>query len=293
MYIDLFGKKRAKLGLHHHTTCSDGKLTPAEVTALYKAAGYDAIALTDHWFYTAAREEDGIRVLSGAEYHTGTMDGAAGVYHVLCLLAEREPAVEITNTVQEIIDAIHEAGGLAVLAHPAWSLNTPEKILKLRGVDATEIFNTVSERGMSRRGDSSLIVDMLACEGLHLPLTAADDSHFYGEGNMADSVTSFIMVECDDPHDDEALRRAIREKRFYASTGPEVHLSVKDGVAVVDCSPAAEIALLSNAVYSPGRVAVGEGLTHYEYQPAACETYVRARVTDSEGRCAWSNMVKL
>ena len=287
MYIDLFGKKRAKLGLHHHTTCSDGRLQPEEVIAAYRAAGYDAIALTDHWFYNAARDAEGIRVLSGAEYHTGLHDGAVGVYHVLCLLAEREPVVDRHNTEQEIIDAIHEAGGLAVLAHPAWSLNTPEKIMRLQGVDATEIFNTVSERGMSRRGDSSLIVDMLACEGVYLPLTAADDSHFYGEGNLADSVTAFIMVECDDPHDDEALRRAIREKRFYASTGPEIHALWTEGGSIhVKCSPAQRIYSVSIGGKCLHAFATEGALTEASFPLYRERGGIRLAVFDEKGRFA-------
>ena len=33
MFTDLTGKKRLKLGLHTHTTLSDGSKTPAEVAA--------------------------------------------------------------------------------------------------------------------------------------------------------------------------------------------------------------------------------------------------------------------
>ena len=48
------------------------------------------------------------------------------------------------GTVQEGIDLIHACGGLAVLNHPAWSLNTPELIASLRGLAAAEVWNSVS-----------------------------------------------------------------------------------------------------------------------------------------------------
>ena len=38
-----------KGNLHAHTTNSDGRRTPQEVIELYKAHGYDFLALTDHW----------------------------------------------------------------------------------------------------------------------------------------------------------------------------------------------------------------------------------------------------
>jgi hypothetical protein len=37
-----------KGGLHIHTTCSDGQLTPVETAAIYKELGFDFIAFTDH-----------------------------------------------------------------------------------------------------------------------------------------------------------------------------------------------------------------------------------------------------
>ncbi|MBE6595396.1 MAG: hypothetical protein E7644_06310 [Ruminococcaceae bacterium] len=291
MYTDLFGKKRVKVGLHHHTTLSDGRKTPQEVAALYRAAGYDAIALTDHWKFGSEQCLEGITVYSGEELHVGTSDGGEGCYHILCLFAREEPAVGRDASPQEVINAIHKAGGLAVLAHPAWSLNTPEMIRALHELDGTEIFNTVSQRGMSRRGDSSLIVDMLAASGCILPLFATDDSHFYGEGNYADATNSFVMVESDSI-DAAAVRAAIEAGRFYASEGPEVHLTVKDGKGIVYCSPAVEVVLFSNGVYSQ-RVTVGEGITHVEYEPLKWEKHLRAQVTDAEGRRAWSQIIPL
>ena len=38
-----------KGNLHTHTTNSDGRMSPEEVTRRYQEAGYDFLALTDHW----------------------------------------------------------------------------------------------------------------------------------------------------------------------------------------------------------------------------------------------------
>ena len=42
------GKQQFKVNLHAHTNVSDGKFSPEEVKAIYKAEGYDAVAFTDH-----------------------------------------------------------------------------------------------------------------------------------------------------------------------------------------------------------------------------------------------------
>lgn len=293
MYTDMFGARRMRLGLHQHTTLSDGKCTPEEAARRYRSAGYDAIAITDHWVYGTEQTISGLPILSGCEYHVGSHDGASGVYHIVCLCAEQEPQIIQGMTPQQIIDSIHAAGGLAVLAHPAWSLNTPQRIKELRGIDAIEIYNTVSERGYSRRADSSLILDMLAAEGFCYPMLASDDAHYYdASGNFADACHAFIMAECDCA-DSAEIKSAIREGRFYASTGPEIHFTVNGRKAYVDCSPASEIVFLSNYVFAKNRVITGENLTHAEYEILPGETFLRAYITDADGNHAWSNCVRL
>lgn len=291
MYTDMLGKKRVKLGLHIHTTRSDGVKDPAEAAALYRNEGYDAVAFTDHWIYGEGSVIAGLPVLSGGEFHVGVSDSVKGVYHIVCLCAEREPVLREDMTAQQVIDSIHKAGGLAVLAHPAWSLNTPEMILALRDVDATEIYNAVSECGHSRRADSSLIVDMLASRGLYLPLLAVDDTHYFGSEEQNDVARGYIMAECEDVSP-SAVRQAIRTGRFYATQGPEIHLTKKDGAFVVDCSPVEEIVFLSNFVYAH-RVFGGHGLTHATYRPRQGETYIRAVVKDRDGKQAWSNILRV
>lgn len=51
MRQDEYGRKWYKGNLHTHTTNSDGRLAPEVVINLYKEAGYDFLALTDHWVF--------------------------------------------------------------------------------------------------------------------------------------------------------------------------------------------------------------------------------------------------
>ncbi len=297
MYTDILGKTRVKLGLHQHSTRSDGQLTPEEVAALYREAGYDAIALTDHWLYGEADCLSGLAILPGAEYHVGALDATEGVYHILCLFADRAPDLDrnkhfATATPQSLIDAIHAAGGLAVLAHPAWSLNTTERVRALKGLDGVEIFNTVSRN--TARDDASLLVDLYATNGMYFPLFAADDFHYSDKSTPSGlDPTAFIMVECDSV-EPVALKQAILEGRFYASTGPEIHLRREGDTFLLDCSPCQRVCFHSNSVSSRGgRTQYGEGITHATYTPQPCERYIRASVTDAEGRMAWSSIVTI
>ena len=69
MENDMFGVSRLKVNLHMHTTLSDGSKTPEEAAEIYKKAGYDVVAITDHWLHRESGEINGLRTLSGAEYN--------------------------------------------------------------------------------------------------------------------------------------------------------------------------------------------------------------------------------
>ncbi len=304
MYTDIHGTRRLKINLHTHTTLSDGERSPDECAAIYRAAGYDAIALTDHWVYTSEGEIDGLSIISGCEYNiSGVAKGGTveEIYHIVAIGCTRKPTVartlecemadgpDVRERARIIIDAIHEAGGLAVLAHPAWSLNTPAQMMAVAGYDATEIYNSVSDWGMSDRPYSGLLIDEVATAGCSVPLLATDDTHYYD----GDECRGFIMVEAD-AAEELGLIEAIRQKRFYASNGPEIHLErVSENKVRLTCSPVVKIAFLSNGVWTDGRMVRGEHLTEATYRIKPHETFLRAEVTDASGRMAYSNIIRL
>lgn len=283
MYTDQAGKRWYKGNLHTHTTVSDGKYTPEEAIALYRGNGYDFLALTDHWALSAEGETDGLTLLAGCEYNFGK-NVREGIFHIICAAAERDPGVTREDTPQACIDKIHAAGGLAILAHPAWSLNTPEQIRPLKGLDGTEMYNSVSGLPRNCRPYSGAICDLMAAEGYFMPLMAADDTHFYIE---ADKCRSFIMVQAEECTA-EALRAAIRRGDFYASQGPHI-TAERDGRTIrVHTTPVESIVCYTDVVWDPHRAEVGDGITEAEFTLAANVTSARIEATDADGRCAWT-----
>lgn len=296
MYIDNKGRRWFKGNLHMHTTESDGALTPAEAAALYAENGYDFIARTDHWKVGPADEFDSLLCLTGCEYNIGARP-SEGVYHIVGVGMEADPRLrrgtpENPLTGQEIVETIHRFGGIAVIAHPAWSLNTPEQILAIHRetpFDMTEIYNSTSDMPRNCRPYSGLITDMLASAGTFLPLGAADDSHLYAPW---DRCRSFIWVQAESCTR-EAILGAIRAGRFYASQGPRLEVRFKDGKILVDCDPVEEIVYYSDAVWTNHRSDVGTGLTHGEYTPVALDTFVRVEVKDKDGNYGWSQYIPI
>lgn len=296
MYVDILGNTRAKLGLHIHTTLSDGNASPEEAARIYLDEGYDAIAITDHWIYGEEGDIEGLKIISGCEYDVGINDASNGVFHIVGIGMTSKPDIpedwrRMVKTSEakatEIIKRIKLYNGLAILAHPAWSLNTADMLLRIGDYDALEIYNSVSEFGMSDRAYSDNVADQIACADRITNLIASDDTHYY----TGDQCRGWIMVETTDM-DTQSLVRAIRAGRFYATQGPEVHLikTAPDKVKVI-CSPCEKVVFQTNTVWVPGRILRGEGIIEAEYCKFGPDKYVRVEVTDADGKKAWSNYV--
>ncbi len=289
MIINSLGEKYYKLALHLHTTISDGRKTPEEVAREYKADGYDAIAFTDHWKYGEGGELEGLKIISGCEYNIGGNETIEGVYHIVSLFTKENPNLKRDATPQEAVDAINAAGGIAVLAHPFWSVNTPEDLINLNGVFATEIYNAVSDAGQSMRPYSDYFIDLCANKGAYPYIFATDDAHaYYGKDNRL----GWVMVKADELTN-EALLQALKRGDFYATEGPYLRAYRDGNKLIIDTSPCEIIGTISNLSWDRDRVLRGEDLTHFEYEIREKDKWVRVEARDKDGKRAWSNIFVL
>lgn len=276
-----------KGNLHMHTTCSDGRLDPDSAREEYRKAGFDFIAVTDHWHLSKdVPSRDGSMLeISGVEYDTGDMIHSK-VFHILGIGLERPAFDKVDHNIppQTIIDEIIKAGGIAILAHPAWSVMNPEDISKCKGIAGAEIYNTVSNTGYGngRRSDASHYFDIWADNGYMIRPFANDDSHMYhGEQSQ-----SYIMVKAKELTK-EAIITAIRNGDFYASQGPEFVAIRRSGNTIaVECRGADKILFLSNSVWEGQRVQdARNGFARYMFSPT--DKYVRVELISEDGKMAW------
>lgn len=286
MITDKRGGKWFKGNLHTHTTNSDGKLSPADAVAMYKSAGYDFLALTDHWVLSEWGRSDNMLLISGCEYNSPTGDTRQGVVHIVGVGMNKDPMIERGADMQSAINAINGSGGIAIYAHPSWSLNSPDQIKPFYGLKGVEIYNSTCGLPGNTRPYSGVIVDLLARDGYILPIMAADDTHSYN----GDNTKSFIMVNADELTPG-CIMSAIREGKMYASQGPELYFTVEAGVARVESSPVEHIFFFSDTC--GGVVRTGGGLTGAEYRLRASDHFVRAEAVDAEGRYAWSQIIQI
>jgi len=279
-----------RANLHAHTTNSDGDLPPDDCAECYRRAGYDILALTDHWCVSevAVRPPD-LLIINGAELDGGR--SAQGTdYHLVGLnLRTRGKLPRRADAfAQDLVDMIREEGGDAFLAHPCWSGLMASDMLGLAGCFAVEVYNTGCDLEILR-GYSTVHWDDLLTLGHNLGAVAVDDGHHH----RVDHGLAWTMIRAEELTV-EAVLDALRRGRYYASTGPEIRdLTVAEGRLRVTTSPVASIALVSAPTQGGRRFAPeGETITEAEF-PLPPARYCRVEIVDHRGKVAWSNPVLL
>jgi hypothetical protein len=228
-----------RCALHAHTTNSDGELAPDLLVRHYEWAGFDVLAITDHWARTVEPSTRGLLVIPSAELdaRAPTMESDA---HVLALGLEADPVLPEGDwdDLPDVVAWIEANGGVPYLAHTYWSGLRTERWWDVAGIVGIEVFNTGCELELGR-GDSSIHWDEALEHGRLLHALATDDSHHPGF-DSGFAWTWVRAVEKTQP----AILEALRTGAFYGSTGPEIRaVEVGDDEVVVECSPADSVTL--------------------------------------------------
>jgi hypothetical protein len=282
--------------IHTHSSRSDGRLPPEEVCRRYRAAGYDFLCLSDHFLSqygfpvvdTRSFRTNTFTTILGAEVHAPA-NSLGEVWHILAagLPADFAPTGEGESGVALAARA-RATGAFVGIAHPQWSgLTLDDGKAMAANVDAVEIYNHGCALE-STRGDGTYLLDQLLTDGHRLTGYAADDAHF----RFDDGFGGWMMVKAEE-NQPEALVAAMKAGHSYSTRGPLIReFSVEGGEARVQCSPAANIALVGRG----SRVAhvIGVDLTSAALRMEKfAGDWLRLVVTDAAGRSAWSNPVWL
>jgi hypothetical protein len=135
--------------IHAHTLASDGMVSATDLVRAAAAIGLDVLCITDHDTISDlgpaidAGHSLGVDVVRGEEVTASFPPGI----HILGLFLDRQ--IRMHMSVEDTIDAIHDAGGLAIIAHPfmpTWFASmTPGKarhLLESHRVDGIELRHT-------------------------------------------------------------------------------------------------------------------------------------------------------
>ena len=152
-----------KVNLHIHTTFSDGKADALDIVERAKKLGYKKIAIADHNTLGAYLQTEVLReeiIIPAIEFDVWCgyvfmhllaygIDVNNKELQSFCAKSKRETEWDIvrifsSRDIKKLIRAIHDAGGIAVLAHPAccWAISMDKFVQKLisYGLDGLEVY---------------------------------------------------------------------------------------------------------------------------------------------------------
>jgi hypothetical protein len=180
--------------VHAHTLASDGMVTAPELVRAAAAAGLSVVCVTDHDTIADLAEavdtgaELGVDVVRGEEVTCAFPPGI----HVVGLFLERQ--VRMHMSVEDTVDAIHDQGGLALVAHPfmpTWFASMTQRrldvLLDTRRVDGIELRHTAPVLPGTWRRLDEYYADHREQLGAAV---GAGDSHF-GANDIGRVVTVF------------------------------------------------------------------------------------------------------
>ncbi len=211
---DLYGKLPFKGDLHLHSTNSDGVSTIDEIASVYRANGFDFIALTDHHKYAPSLEiakrfsgvDSGLKFFPGEEVHNCDM----GYFHIVNFggkysindiiesdyegvkkqVRELQSRLDIPDNINGfefafrkwIADEIRKSGGKAIFPHPFWTIfseyhtetHMTAHCIKEGIFDWLELVAGCTPAEMQLM--ASLLGDLRA-QGVNIPIVGSSDSH--------------------------------------------------------------------------------------------------------------------
>ena len=293
-----------KGNLHTHTTESDGDTEPQHVAEWYKDHGYDFLVLSDHNHLTVLDDADGHPgkwplLIAGEEITSRLFNNTVPVHvNGIGLKSFVEPAAEESarETLQENIDRIRAAGGLASINHPnyKWTLTT-EDIVDTTGAWAVEIYNGHPGSNGNGGGGSPGVESMwdtALTAGKRIFGVATDDSHHYIQefnAQLSNPGRGWVVVQTND-FSEAGLLESMSAGAFYSSSGIVIDdMKVARDEIVIDMAPY-DSEKFTTIFYGEGgkQLAVEHG-DSVRFVPPSTEKYVRATVHSSrEAFKAWT-----
>jgi hypothetical protein len=299
----LFGQQWHKGQLHCHSTQSSDNpagFSPADLLAKYLAAGYDFVAITDH--FKATKPESFGAVPAGLLAIYGIENSAGRIVHINGFDVVPNSAIypymyddSINMTLpmlQEGIDTLVSIGArLVQINHPDWSIlatapYTPaasmQAIAVTHGALLIEVLQT-STRDYNGVSNNEEVWDTILSHNKIMWGTGSDDFH-------SDTVAfnkNWVMVNAP-VLSKEAIFAALETGDFYASAGPVINRIVRQGnTLTVESRDGVSIVFIG----SKGRTLRQVDSASASYSLTGNELYVRARVVNAAGKAALTQPV--
>ncbi len=281
---------------HTHTTNSDGNELPRRVVRWYLDHNYNFLVISDHDYITDIKyldtdKNDDFILIPGEEV---TDRAESKPVHLNAIgikqLVKPQHGKTILETLQNNIDAINTAGGIAQINHPNWHYSFNDDVLsRVKNCPLVEIYNVCKECNNYTAGGvqgMEEIWDKILTNGNLLYGIISDDTHDYtGEfsSEKSNPGRGWIIVRSTELTQ-QAIISSLQKGNFYATIG----VVLKD-VTVTGTDYSVEISPSGDAKYTTLFIGKGGTILREDYSLKSIynfkgdEGYVRAKVISSTG----------
>jgi hypothetical protein len=281
---------------HTHTTNSDGNETPRRVVRWYLDHNYNFLVLSDHSYlndikYLDTDKNDDFTLIPGEEV---TDRAEHKPVHLIAMgiknLVKEQHGKTILETLQNDIDAINAAGGIAQINHPNWKYSFNDTTLsQVRNVKLVEIYNISTENNNYSAGGypgMEEIWDKVLSAGVMMYGVISDDTHDYlGEFSADKSPPGrgWIMVRANELTA-EAIIASLEKGDFYATVGVILNdIKITDKTYSIDIQPFGDAKFTTLFIGRNGKVLKEDYNLKSSYTFSGDEGYVRIKVLCSSG----------
>ena len=293
-----------KTNLHTHSTVSDGSFTPEQLKALYMEKGYHAVAYTDHKKCVPHTEltDENFVALTGIEVDFSLIHENGYAYqivHINALAREPETAFETTGNpldydlINREIQKLKEKNCIVTVNHPVFSVMSCEDLLRIKGMDNVEVYNSVGVK-FNNYSDDSAFYEYFLREGGKAGPIAADDSHMKFEDGtpFVEYFQGFTVVKAPELTYD-ALIEGLDRGAYYASTGPMFESMWLEGDMLhVKCSPVSGVYVHGKYwQFKSAEFEQTDSLTEVTLDISglrAISPYIWVQLCDTKGQKAWA-----
>lgn len=291
---------------HCHTVNSDGDELPRRVVRWYRDHEYNFLVITDHNTVTKIKyldtdPSDNFILIQGEEVdhsykgHPIHLNALNTQVHI-----EPQRGDSITESLQNNIDAIRQAGAVPTINHPNWKWSfTDIEMSQLTNVCLFELYNvcyTCNNFGAGGRLGMEQIWDRILSKGVVMYGIATDDAHDYlGEfhSRKSNPGTGWIMVKAKELTP-KSIVTAMEKGDFYASVGVTLKdIIIDDKQYIVEIEPYSDCAYTTQFIGKDGKILHTTYETKATYQFTGDELYVRAKILESSGKFACTQPIFL
>jgi len=277
------GEKWYRGNTHTHAMFSDENDTNdvPKIASWYEDAGYNFLLLSEHNDHVAkkqvichdeAADPPKFIMLCGVELSNDRHHTALGIDHY----------IGDETSLQDGVRKIIAAGGVPILNHPQDPVVNASSFIATKGLNHLEVVN--GGRLQDTPATEMLWDSVLSAPDGRIVYAVASDDNHYKKANVG---RGWIMVKSPALTKDD-IKENIRNGNFYASTG----VMLKDYRATkkqitIDSENGNLITFIGRNGSVLNTVSAGKAT----YNIKGNELYVRAKITNTDGKAAWTQPV--